>query len=227
MTNTNVDFNLVCQQLRKFKTSLIYNVIEEMFIDSQLRALTDIFIKAEDMAFDLDALIAKKPLGADFRWKIYPMSGYVAGREAIYSRTHQTLPSTRFHFTPWRGIYDSSKYQRQGRYSISTKEKLQMMEGRLSMESSPETVEYIDRWSWLEPQIIKLRRSRGDEYIKDAELWDYLGLRERNASPLAVGKFLPSLGIVRSHNTTGGHTMYYIKAATSLENEKKKEVLTA
>ena len=45
MSNTNVDFNEVCQQLRKFKTSMIYNVIDEMFIDSQLRALTDIFIK--------------------------------------------------------------------------------------------------------------------------------------------------------------------------------------
>ena len=39
MTNTNIESNELYQQLRKFQVSLIYNVIDEMFIDSQLRNL--------------------------------------------------------------------------------------------------------------------------------------------------------------------------------------------
>jgi len=84
MTNTNIDFNETCQQLRKFKVSLLYNVIDEMFIDPQLRSLTDIFISTYDTAFDLDSLDRKKPAGLDFCWKIYPMTGYLRGEQGRY-----------------------------------------------------------------------------------------------------------------------------------------------
>src|SRR4030042_423364 len=111
MTNTNVNFNEVCQQLRKFNTSLAYNVIDEMFVDSQLRALTDIFVKTYDTAFELNNMINQKETGHDFSWRVYPWTGYLAGEENKFSVTKKPLPPATFHFTPLHGLFDTTKPQ--------------------------------------------------------------------------------------------------------------------
>ena len=179
MTNTNIDFNEVCQQLRKFRTSLIYNVIDEMFVDPQLRALTDIFIMTYDTAFDLDSLAAHKQTGIDFKWKVFPLSGYLAGEQNKYSITHKSLPSVFFHFEPWRGVYDSMRHQEKGTYSLNKREKEAALKAQFSTEYSEDLekdkAEYDKKWAELDGAIINMSRN-GTKEIERYLLYDELGI---------------------------------------------------
>jgi hypothetical protein len=171
MSNTNVDFNETCQQLRKFKCPLYYNVINEMFIDSQLRAMTDIFIKTYDTAFDVDSLEVEKPMGVDFSWMVYPMSGYMMGQQGRYDITHKAIGPVRFHFKPWRGIYSTDKYQKQGIYTMSSKDKNKML---MAVESSPDNVQVFSEFGYLEDFALSLRE-KGIHLLQGWEISQLLG----------------------------------------------------
>lgn len=155
MSNTNVDFNEVCQQLRKFKCRLIYNVINEMFIDPQLRAMTDIFIRTYDTCFDIDSLNRHKPNGLDFNWTIYPMTGYLCGEQGRYAKTNKTVGPVYFKFEKWQGLFSTDRYQQQGKYTKTTDEKNKLL--KLEAESSDEMKQYASEWSWLEQNVISWR----------------------------------------------------------------------
>jgi len=159
MSNTNVDFNEVCQQLRKLQSSMLFNVIDEMFIDSQLRALTDIFLKTYDKAFDVSGLEAKKQTGHDFSWKIYPMTGYLAGEQKRYAVTKKTLPPVIFHFSPWHGVFNTWQHQEKGIYTMSTRDKNKQFQAEMSVKSSDEMIEEFNEWGWLADEATKLKES--------------------------------------------------------------------
>lgn len=172
-TNTNVDFNEVCQQLRKLRACLLFNVINEMFVDVQLRELTDFFVMTYDTAFDMDSLNSKKPTGEDFKWKIYPLSGYLAGEQGKYKYTHKPLPPVFFPFKQWRGTYNTMKYQEKGIYSMSTKDK-NALTMKLDVESDPENVRVNKEWGWLEEVAIDLK-DNGIKFLKREDLAQWLG----------------------------------------------------
>lgn len=207
MSNTNVDFNEVCQQIRKLQSPLIYNVIDEMFIDPQLRGNTDIFIKTYDSAFDASNLSnpKRKPRGKDFMWKVYPMSAYLYGEQKRYVYTKKTK-SVCFHFQPWRGVYDDMHHQEKGIYSMSTKDKIKMM---VETESSPEMVEYQNEWAWLGDKAIQLRNS-GLPEISRGQLGIHLGLDERGLSMSSIGNKLADYGIRRYRQNKYGEWIYKI-----------------
>lgn len=214
MSNTNVDFNETCQQLRKFKASLLYNVIDEMFIDPQLRALTDIFIRTYDTAFDLDALASKKQLGLDFCWQIYPMSGYLRGEQGRYGVTKKSEKAY-FHFGPWRGIYDSGQHQEKGRYSMNKKEreKEEALKAQVSAESSEDIKKEINQWQWLIDGVRKLKRS-GVEFLEAHQLWQVLQVVENGYTPTIIGRMLPNFGITRHHQNKLGQWVHRIETFT-------------
>lgn len=162
MTNTNVFFNEVCQQLRKFNTSLTYNVIDEMFIDSQLRSLTDFFVKTYDTAFEINNMVKEKEKGHDFSWRIYPTTGYLVGEENKFSVTKKPLPPANFHFTQLWGLFDSTKWQEKGIYSQS------------QAESSREMTEYMDKWAWLADKAKSIKLN-GIDFLKPYELARQIG----------------------------------------------------
>jgi len=166
MANTNIDFNEVCQQLRKFNTSLAYNVIDEMFVDSQLRALTDIFVKTHDKAFELNNMVHHTQKGNDFSWRVYPWTGYLAGEENKYSVTKKPLPPVTFHFTKLHGLFDSTQHQEKGIYTQSR------------AESSKEMKEYMDEWQWLAEKAIDIKEKaikNGNNMLQPHELPPLVG----------------------------------------------------
>lgn len=205
MSNTNVDFNTVVQELRKFHTSMGYSVIDEMFIDPQLRTLTDIFIKCEDTALSVAGLEERKPTGVDFKWTIYPMSGYLVGRENSYYATKKALPPVYFHFRPWRGVYNTDKFQRKGKYSMTAREKDKAMQATITTEESEEVRQTYNKWGWLEEKAIALKASKRAT-ILPSELWQYLGLAERGLTPARVAGALSMYGIQRDK----AENMYHI-----------------
>lgn len=174
MSNTNVDFNEVCQQLRKFECPLHYNVIDEMFIDSQLRRLTDIFIKTYDTAFDIDSLNAQKPTGIDFCWYVYPVSGYLRGEQGKYENTKKAIGPVYLHYKGWRGIFDSYKHQKQGIYSISTRDKNKRLFGQITAESSEDMDAELNKNSWIRDLALQLKK-RNIRELTSAELLMYAG----------------------------------------------------
>jgi hypothetical protein len=182
MSNTNLYMDRVAQQLRKYQNSLIYTVINEMFVDSRIRELTDIFIRCEDTALSMEGLAARKPTGVDFKWTIYPMSGYMLGREQSYYVTKKPLPPVYLHFEPWRGIYNDKLAQAQGKmkYGFNLTEKANNATlgiGELETQQSAETVDNIAQFKWLE-NIVNDRMALdegGNErmFIPQAEVLEY------------------------------------------------------
>lgn len=193
MSNTNVDFNEVCQQLRKFKTSMIYNVIDEMFIDAQLRALTDIFIRTYDTAFDKDAMARRKKPGLDFCWQLYSMSGYLNGEQGRYAITHKA-EKCYFRFAPWRGIYNDKQYQEKGTYSLNKREQEAARKAGLSVESSEDMKEETNEWQWLVEKVLQLKNA-GQTGIHAGPLWAFLDIASRGLTPNYMGTVLPAFGI--------------------------------
>lgn len=190
MANTNVDFNEVCQLLRKLNMDLYYNVIDEMFIDPQLRSMTDIFIKTHDTALEQAGLASQKPLGQDFMWRVYPMTGYLMGEEQKYARTHKAIDGMCFHFGDWHGIFPTTQKQQQGIYSISTKEKNKRLLAKLSVESDEELTRVHDKWSWLEKEIRQWRND-GIETLTAGQMSAMLGVTLTRA----MRQVLPSFGV--------------------------------
>jgi len=177
MSNTNIDFNEVCQQLRKFKTSMIYNVIDEMFIDSQLRALTDIFIRTYDTAFDRDKMERHKKPGLDFCWQLYSMTGYLNGEQGRYAVTHKA-DKCFFRFAPWRGVYDDKQHQEKGTYSLNKREREAALKAGLNVDDSGQLKrdkeEYDEKWADIDSQIASMGRN-GVREVERYQLYDELG----------------------------------------------------
>lgn len=148
MSNRNINFNRVVQELRKYQTDLIYTVIDEMFIDGQLRKLTDIFFKCEDVALSEMGLAHKKQPGEDFRLIPYPMSGYMVGREKSYYNTGKPLPSVIFPFRRFRGIYDDKQFQGEGLEKYGA-DFIGEDDLELSVKPDFETLRYRKEWGWL------------------------------------------------------------------------------
>ena len=178
MSNTNIESNELYQQLRKFKTSLIYNVIDEMFVDPQLRTLTDIFIRSYDTAFDTDALARKKPTGIDFCWNTFAYSSYLNGEQGRYSTTKRG-EKCYFHFKPWHGVYDSMQHQEKGVYSLSKREREKLVKQGLLVESSEEIKDQVNKWKWLEDIAINIKNmcvKNGGDSLFGWELANAVGL---------------------------------------------------
>ena len=225
MSNTNIEANEVYQQLRKFKCSLIYNVIDEMFVDNQLRSLTDIFIRTYDTAFDLDSLTRKKKTGLDFCWQVYPYSAYLHGEQGRYAVT-QKATKTFFKFASWHGVYDSFKHQEKGVYSLNKRERAAAeKEAGLSVESSDDMEDEINKWQWLIDNVKKLKNS-GVEYLEAHQLWQVLKVVEHGYTPRVIGSMLPNFGITRHHYNKYGQWVHKIETFL-LEDENSKQSVGA
>jgi len=176
MSNTNLFFNRLIQELRHYKISLIFTAISEMHIDSRLRELTDVFIKVEDTALSMENLARKKPSGTDFKWVIYPMSRILTGQS--YYVTHKHLPPRYFSFVRFRGIYDDKEVQAEGmsKYGID----LSKLDGdkvyaEETLTPAPFVSEFDRKWGWLAPIADEMLHSgekflRADEYYNNPEV---------------------------------------------------------
>ena len=209
MANTNIDFNAVCQQLRHDETSLVYNVIDEMFVDSQLRTMTDIFIKCEDTAYSVDGLERKQIPGKVIKWTLFPMSGYLVGRENSYYRTKKPMPPVFFRLEGFWGIYDDKVSQRKGVYSTSLKTKTGELKAEITAKSSPLLEEYYARWGWLAQAAQELKKS-GIDKLPYYELWKRLKPLLHGETEESVKPELYKWGIIicgQDH----GHNIYKVE----------------
>ena len=157
------------------------------------------------MALSVEGLKNRKQPGIDFKWTIYPMSGYLCGRENSYYNTKQPLPPVYLHFEPWRGIYDDKYAQAVGKtkYGIElTGRDGDAMQTTVQITQSPNLTSTAAQWQWLE-DMVNQRMATFDEngnrrrFIREDEVMNYPEIRERKLSKIEVSHALEALFNIR------------------------------
>lgn len=190
MSNTNLFFNRLVQELRHYVISLIYTAISEMHIDSRLRELTDVFIKVEDTALSAENLASRKPPGVDFKWVIYPMTRMLMGQS--YYITHKPLPPRYFNFARYRGIYDDKEVQGEGKYKYGIDLSLDSGEDIPTEQSvlpAPKVSEFEAKWGWF-ASIADELLDRGEKYVRASEIWELPEVQRRRVPKGVISQHL-------------------------------------
>jgi len=174
------------QELRKLRSAWVYTSIHEMFVESRIRDITDVFIITKDTALSPRGLAQKRPPGVDFEWIIYPMTRKLTGER--YADTRKPLSPIYLHGKKFWGSIDT--YERQER------KKLIIPTENIEFEESPVVVEARSKWGWLYEKLLALH-NQGISQIMDKVLWEYLEVEKRGISTKEVGKQLVQMGITK------------------------------
>lgn len=110
MSQSNLMFSYILQQLRKRRLSIIWSAQSENHCDDRLRFQTDIFITCEDVSIS-------KPncdIGAYSRWRAHDFSGIVKGK--VESKKGESIPffSATMWNKPWWNMYSTWQLQEVG-----------------------------------------------------------------------------------------------------------------
>lgn len=187
LTNRNLIFNKLLQQLRKKRLDLIYTVQNEMWVDLRLRWQTDFFILTKDIKLKPGGISLPFAFGEIAEWSVYDMPGYL-GRGS-FQQTLRPAIVTNFLGKKWWGTFDTNQLQAEDELSY----------GR---QKAPK-----EAWGWFYEKIAALVSNAGkDTLIPPTYLWEFLEIEEKDISPLAVGRKLSEIGV--SIRTEGGERLY-------------------
>lgn len=223
MSNQNLWATDVGQQMRKLESALIYTSIHEMFVESRIRDMTDVFIVTRDLALTPEGLAAKRKPGTEFEWTIYPMSRKLTGER--YQDTKQTIKA-RIRGREWWGSIDTLRRQDRQKYKMGAG----ATDMEMSITENAEVMAARSKWGWLYEAILELH-NQGYEKIHSRALWDYLRLKERGFNEGVVATELQDRGLVRKlwdekpPRSVGG--CYYGIETFDLDNMKPKEAREA
>ena len=227
MSNQNLWATDVGQQLRKLQSALIYTSIHEMFVETRIRDMTDIYIATRDMALSPEGLAAKKKPGIEFEWTIYPMSRKLTGER--YQDTKQTLKTT-IKGQRWWGAIDTLRRQERMKYKVPVGESVEGSNMELTIGESPAVVAARSKWGWLY-EAVKQLHDDGYTEIHNTQMKEYLELEERGLVPSIVGVQLAKMGIKTRIAPRSEGGFYYLIDQFDLERgdipEQKKEAVLA
>lgn len=144
-SNINLNTNKVGQELRHLEAALIYTVINEMWVDGRIRQITDVFVRTEDTALDINSLIARKTPGCNARWQLYLMSRKLSGE--TYQESRHTIGPYFMHVRKMWDAYDTLEMQA----SASTKYGASLVEKAPEFERRKNIIIEKANWDWLEP----------------------------------------------------------------------------
>jgi len=182
-TNTNLFFDRVGQQLRKYRSALLYTVVHEMWIDNRLRTLTDIFIRTRDTALDPDNLRKKVPPGINFEWNIYPMTRKLLG--ITYADMGKPLPPIPMNFKKMWGIIDTYQKQAEGKTKYGLDFKASSVEVELT--ESPAVVQEKKDWGWLR-EVVDALVADGRPVVPATVAYEHPEVRKRRMAPPVIAK---------------------------------------
>lgn len=212
ITNRNLIFNKILQQLRKKKMNLIYTVQHEMWVDNRLRYQTDFFIRCQDICLKPGGIYLPYDFGEFATWTIYDMSGYLG--QGSYQETGKPvienwkIPSKR-----WWGCYDTDLIQGEdgGIYGGP------VSGGPVELKRS----EYIVRESENNALIFDTLKQLHDDGIDELpshKLYKMLGVTTHKGK-VYVGKILKGMGI--EYHTWNKH---YVIPAADLDRPETMKV---
>lgn len=187
MTNRNLIFNKLLQQLRKRAMNLIYTVQHEMWIDNRLRWQTDIFIKTKDVCLKPGGIYLPYDFGEYASWKIYDMMG-IFGQGTYPETMKPVIEDWRFHAKRWWGTFDTKQIQGLDAENYGKDEddiKIKRTEHVIQTERN-----YAEVYD-----IMQKLNNEGITSIKTDELWKKLNVTTHKAK-IYVSKILKEMGVI-------------------------------
>lgn len=187
MTNRNLIFNKIMQQLRKRKLNLIYTVQHEMWIDSRLRWQTDFFIRTKDVCLMPGGDKLPYAFGEYGSWKIYDMSGFL-GKGAYGDTGKAVIEDWRFHGKPWWNTYNTDEIQGIDEDPPAGK--------WIELKKSEYSIKEDSNQQVIRDTILDLH-NQGVESIPSEDLYRMVGINPNiHNEKIYIGRILKSLGIV-------------------------------
>ena len=162
MSNQNLEADDVGQQLRKLQSPLIYTCISEMFVDTRIRDLTDVFIKTEDTALSPLGLARKQQQGIEFQWYLYPITRKLTGER--YADTKQRLGPYFIRGNRFWDLIDTNLRQE--------RKKLKDLEAEVKVTQDDRTQRFNEQYGWIGETLIALSKS-GVNSLSNLEIKKY------------------------------------------------------
>jgi len=110
MTNRNLIFNKILQQLRKRQMNMVYTVQHEMWIDNRLRWQTDLFIKTKDVCMKPGGIYLPYDFGEYASWKMFDMSG-IFGQGSYSDTLTPIIDDWWFSAKRWWNTFNTNEIQ--------------------------------------------------------------------------------------------------------------------
>jgi hypothetical protein len=186
-SNLNLNTNKVGQELRHLEAALIYTVIDEMWVDSRVRDLTDIFVRTQDTALDAENLAQHKTPGEVARLMIYPMSRKLNG--STFFENQKKFGPYYNHVRDMWEAYDTHEMQASEslKYGIDIKHST-----TVEVSNTIDHQNTIDEWAWLNVLADELR-TRPEGYIPAEEFYYNEEVQKRGISKDELTKRLKLL----------------------------------
>jgi len=188
MTNRNLIFNKILQQLRKRALNMIYTVQHEMWIDNRLRWQTDIFIKTQDVCLKPGGIYLPYDFGEYAAWKLFDMSG-IFGQGSYTDTATPIIDGWKFNAKQWWNTFDTNEIQ-----GIDAANYGDNGKGQLSIERSDYVIQEAKNLSVLY-KVIEELHDAGRENIGAEELWKVLGITSRSEKNYVGGILRQKMGI--------------------------------
>jgi hypothetical protein len=224
MTNQALAASDSMQQLRKVQSALLFTCISEMAVPNRIRDGADVYIQTRDMAFINESSYYGQQQGMDYEWKVFPMTGKLAGYANTYAELGRPYQVMRMHGRSSWGLIDT--YARQKRekhvsslYSHPDKD----IAADMPVVVENDTVEK-DRalWGWMyqHPYIQDMMATESE--VERYELLDALrpeapsGLVDRDIEKHFTDYLNPR------YRWSGGHKYYFFSSVLGRKGRERE-----
>jgi len=170
MSQENVNFSYILQQLRKRRLTIIWSAQSEMHCDDRLRFQTDIFIMCQDVSINHPHC----GVGELSSWKAHDFSGMVTGKNPRNSKDAVFYEGVQWN-KPWWNTFDT--FEIQDKVTINAKEQQKMSLKKEAENYATEMKTYL--------------REEGIKRIQSRKLWQRWGIDSRKMQIL-IGSLLSS-----------------------------------
>ena len=224
MTNQALAASDAMQQLRKLQAAFIFTCISEMFVPNRIRDAADIYVQTRDCAFINGTPWYGQRQGIDYEWKVFPMTGKLAGYANTYPELGRPYQVLRMHGRRSWGLIDTYERQKRERHITSLyshPERDISVDIPVVIEDSNVANEKA-AWGWLyDHPFVQEMMVTGDE-VERYELLDNLrpeapsGMGDREIEKHFVDYLNPR------YRWSGGHKYYFFKGFLSQADERER-----
>lgn len=187
MSNRNIIFNKILQQLRKRAMNVIYTVQHEMWIDNRLRWQTDIFIKTRDVCLKPGGIFLPYEFGEYASWRVYDMSG-VFGQGSYAETMTPVIDDWRFNAKQWWNTFDTKEIQglEQDAYGGDGAQPLEIKRNEYIVKQENDLAYIYD--------VFQKWHDEGITEVSSDTVWKHFGVKTHKAKTW-LGGILKNMGL--------------------------------
>jgi hypothetical protein len=192
MSNKNLMFSYILQQLRKRRMNLIWTAQSEMHCDDRLRFQSDFIIMCKDQSLVVGS---KCGVGEISSWRVHDTSGIKTGELA---KTVEEMIVAEWYIwnKPWWNSFDTLQLQ-----GISRKR----AEAAAAANNSIDRSEDARQLAW---NIINNAKKNKVSEMPAENIWEMIGISDDLGMQISVGRHLQSIGCRRTRHGKVGRYYY-------------------